>query len=185
MKKTMIIFALAACTVSFAQNTNEIEVETTKKTMVTDNDGVEVNTKKVEMKTKTELALGNKTSNQNFTTLMKPTKVVTDVDYSNNGKNYRFMPKKDGYYMVDANKKDVEVARLYPTSQKGYYIYTKDGNSSIGYFNTNGDFMVESYNPENDSVMNYVYKIKMDDATKMKKKKDKMKKQKMKKDKMK
>lgn len=180
-----MIVALAACTVGFAQNTNEKEEKTVKQTVVTDNDGVDVNTETLHTKTKTDLALGKKVSNQNFNTIMTPTTVSTDVDYDYDGLSYRFVPEKRGFYIVDRKNDNARVARLYPTSQKGYYIYTKEGNSSFGYFNADGDFVVESYDPDNDGVMNYVYKIKVDDAMKMKKDKMKKDKMKMKKEKMK
>jgi len=180
MKKIMIIAALAIFSTGIAQNTNEKEVKTTKKTITTDNDGVDINTKTTKTETKTNLAVGSKTYGQNFNTLMKPTSVSTNVDYNYNGINYRFTPHKDGFYLVD--NKQAKVARLSPTSQEGYYIYTKKGNNSFGYFNADGDFVVESFDPDNDGVMNYVYKIKVDETMKKKMKEDKMK---MKKDKMK
>lgn len=175
-----MIMALAAFTTGMAQNTNEKEVETVKKTITTDDDGVKVDTETVTTESKQELALGQRESYHNFNTVMKPSKVNTNVDYYNDGVAYRFVPEKTGYYIMSNNgttKK--KVARLYPTSQKGYYIYTKDANRSFGYFNADGDFVVESYDPDNDGVMNYIYKIKMDDDAKMKLKK-KMKKEKMK-----
>lgn len=173
-----MIAALTTFTVGLAQNTNEKEVKTTKKTIVTDTDGVDVKTKTVETKSRTNLALGNKTSSQNFNTIMKPTTIMTDVDYSYGGVNYRFMPEKDGYYIVNTNNKNAKVARLYPSTQKGYYIYSQEGNNSFGYFNADGDLVIESYDPDNDGVMNYIYKVKND--KKMKKNKMKMKKDKMK-----
>lgn len=182
MKKIMILAALAIFSTGIAQNTNEKEVKTTKKTVVTDSEGVDVKTKTVKTETNTDIALGKRTSSQNFNTVMRPTTVSTDVDYNYDGISYRFTPYGKGYYLVDSTKDNAKVARLYPTSQKGYYIYTQDGKNSFGYFNAEGDFVVESYDPDNDGVMNYIYKIDVDKNMKKKMKKDKMK---MKKDKMK
>ncbi|WP_432410342.1 hypothetical protein [Rasiella sp. SM2506] len=182
MKKIMIIAALAIFSTGIAQNTNENEVKTVKKTVITDNDGENVTSKTVKTKIKEDLALGKRVSNQNFNTIMSPATVTTDIDYNYNGLSYRFVPENKGYSIVDRKNDNVKVARLYPTSQKGYYIYTQEDTSSFGYFNADGDFVVESYDPDNDGVMNYVYKIKIDENTKNKMKKDKMK---MKKDKMK
>lgn len=109
---------------------------------------------------------------------MKPSMVMTNVDYSYNGTNYRFIPKGNGYYMVDTNRDNARVASVYPTAQKGYYIFTQNGINSFGYFTTNGDFAVESYDPTSDAILNNVYKVKVDNTAKMKKnniKKDKMK----------
>lgn len=180
MKKIMMIVALAAFTTGIAQNTNEKEVKTVKKTITTDDTGVNVDTKTVTTEATTDIALGERQSYHNFNTVMEPTNISTDVDYYNDGKVYRFMPEETGYYIVTKGDMNKRVARLYPTSQEGYYIYTKNNNSSFGYFNADGDFVVESYDPDNDGVMNYVYKIKMDKETKMKMKKGNMKKEKMK-----
>lgn len=167
----MLIIALAAFTAGIAQNTNEKEVKTVKKTIVTDADGVEVQTKATTKLESQDLALVNPQGKHNFSTVMEPKEVTTDVDYYNSGIKYRFMPEKTGYYIVNTEDTQKRLARLYPTSQKGYYIYTKDGVNSMGYFNADGDFVVESYDPDGDGVMNYVYKIKMDKDTKKKMKK--------------
>ena len=138
MKKIMMIVALVAFTTGIAQdkNTNTKEVEQVKKTYVTDSDGVKVKTETTEMSTNTDLALGKRTSYHNFNTIMKPTTANVDVDYSYDGTTYRFVKKNNGYAIVDKANRDIQTARLYPTSQKGYYIYYDDKNSSFGYFNS-------------------------------------------------
>merc|ERR1711974_303023 len=97
MKKIMILAALAIFSTGIAQNTNEKEVKTTKKTVVTDSEGVDVKTKTVKTETNTDIALGKRTSSQNFNTVMRPTTVSTDVDYNYDGISYRFTPYGKGY----------------------------------------------------------------------------------------
>jgi hypothetical protein len=38
---------------------------------------------------------------------------------------------------------------------------SQDGQSSFGYFNQNGNFVVESYDAKNDVVVTTVYKLEM------------------------
>jgi hypothetical protein len=176
MKKILLIFALAAfVTGGFAQVENEKTETVVTKTTTSDSQGKAVKTKEV---TKTEIqdkALTDFDGKHNFNTVMLPTEVNTDVDYDYDGVSYRFRPVKPGYAIIDLNRDDTEYARIYPSTQDGYYIYIKDGRSSLGYFNEDGDFVVEAYDPDNDGVMNYRYKIDLDDPN-MKKKLDKMKK---------
>jgi hypothetical protein len=170
MKKIMIIAALAIFSTGIAQNTNEKEVEKVKKTYVTDSDGVEVQTKKVEVNSNSEIALGKRTSYHNFNTIMKPKKITTDVTYDYDSTTYRFVKTPYGYALVDETDKAMTRANLYPTSQMGYYIYTENGTSSLGYFNADGDFIVETYDVDDDGVISYRYEMNLDDSKKMKKK---------------
>ena len=162
MKKIMMIIAFITVTTGFAQNTNKTAIETIKKTKITDNNGEEINTKIITTEKETELAIGENTYYDNYNTIMKPTEVQTDIDYYSNGRKFKFIPQKVWLYIASSEHTEVPVARLYPTSQKGYYIYIKDGNSSFGYFNADGDFIVESYDSDKDGVINYVYKINVD-----------------------
>jgi len=182
MKKIMLLIALAAFTTGVAQENKKKTTEKVK-TTVTDSEGEETAIKEITKTEKQELALTDFDGKNNFNTVMMPVEVDRDVDYAYNGITYRFVPQETGYYIVDSNNKNERVARLYPTSQQGYYIYTQDNQSSFGYFNEDGDFVVESYDPDGDGVSNYVYKIKMND-TKIKGKKMEQKKM-MKKNKMK
>ena len=154
-----MIIALLSTTMLFAQNTNETEIETIKKTRVTASDGVTENTKKVVTQKKTDLAIGEGTTYTNFKTVMKPSDISTEVFYNFDNKSYRF--KKDGvnYILINNDNSDTNIARLYPTTQKGYYIMTQDGNNSLGYFNAKGDFIIESYNQDNDALTSLTYTL--------------------------
>lgn len=181
MKRLVILCALAATTIGFAQNKKEVKTKTS--TTVRDSGGEETITKSTTKTETQEIRLTDFEGKHNFSTVMSPTKVNTDVDYNIEGTTYRFMPQENGYYTINNMTTKQPYARLYPTSQVGYYIYTQDNNSSFGYFNEDGDFVVESYDPDGDGVANYIYKINMSDEMKkkrmMKEKEMKMKKNKM------
>ncbi|MFC7357294.1 hypothetical protein ACFQO1_06320 [Jejudonia soesokkakensis] len=181
MKRLLMICVLAVTTIGFAQEKKKVTTKTS--TTVRDSGGEETVTKST-VKTETQdIRLTNFDGKHNFNTVMTPTKINTDVDYEIKGSTYRFMPLDNGYYTINNMTTKKPYARLYPTSQAGYYIYTQDNNSSFGYFNEDGDFVVESYDPDGDGVANYIYKIKMSDDMK-KKQMMKEKEMKMKNDKM-
>ncbi|MCW8982261.1 MAG: hypothetical protein OQJ83_12820 [Altibacter sp.] len=179
MKKILMVFALAACTTAFSQVTqNENEKTTTKvtKTTVKDSKGMDVTTKEVTTKQSQDLALTSFDGKHNFNTVMEPVQVKTDVNYSNDGVSYRFEPHSTNGFqlmtMTEDDTKPMEYAVIRPSSQKGYYLMSQNGDNSFGYFNQNGHFVVESYDPQTDSIVYTIYKL--DPAETKVMKKDKM-----------
>lgn len=167
MKKVLLIFALAAFTTGFAQENTNMKKETVvTKTAVKDNQGVKESTKSVSIKEKQQLELASEDSKKvNQNVVMSPVKVDTKVTYGYEGNRFKFLSQKDeeGYRLMNVkdNKTQEEYAIIKPTSQNGYYIYSKNGESSFGYFNDEGNFVVESYDPKSDAVVNQVYKLQI------------------------
>ena len=117
MKKIAFILALATFSMSYAQeNKNEKKETVVTKTTVQDSKGEEVSTKAV---TKTEeqvIALESSDANmtnQNIT--MLPTKVDTNVTYSNDGVDYSFEAQNKGFKMMSRddvnNSEDFAILR--------------------------------------------------------------------------
>lgn len=165
MKKIALIFALAAFTTGFAQKNKNTQKETVvTKTEVTDNKGTTESIKSVSIKQNQKVKLNVADANKtNQSVVMTPVKVNTDVTYAYEGNRFKFLSQKDkdGYRLmtVKDNKTREEYAIIKPTSQNGYYIYSQNGKSSFGYFNEEGHFVVESYDPETDAIVNQVYKM--------------------------
>ena len=166
-----MIFALAAFTSAFAQeNKNEKQETVVTKTAVKSEKGTDVSTKAV---TKTEnevITLADSDAGQtNQTMVTEPAKISSDVNYGYEGNRFKFINQKDenGYRLmtVKDNATDEEYAVIKPTSQKGYYILSKDGTSSFGYFNADGNFVVESYDAKNDVMVSNIYKLEMNKET--------------------
>ncbi len=175
MKKVLMIFALAAFTSAFAQeNKNEKKETVVTKTSVKDSKGTDVSTKEVTQTEKQVIALSNSDAHQtNQDVVPTPVQVNTDVNYSNEGRNYVFQTAPVGYKMVSSDAgsfKDYAIIR--PSSQKGYYIMSQEGNNSFGYFNQNGDFVVERYDAASDAIISTVYQLQVKETKIMKK--DKM-----------
>jgi hypothetical protein len=77
-----------------------------------------------------------------------PTQVNQSSYYTMNGQNYQFVSDPAGYrIMTDNNSYGV----LRKTSNNNY-IYTTEKNTSIGYFDANGNFVVETYDRNNDKI---------------------------------
>lgn len=169
MKKITLIFALAAFTTGFAQKNLNTQKETVvTKTEVKDSKGTTESTKAVSINQKQEVKLAtsdSKKTNQNI--VMTPVKVNTDVIYAYEGSRFQFLSQKDkdGYRLMNVkdNKTREEYAVIKPSSQNGYYIYSQSGKSSFGYFNEEGNFVVESYDPKTDAVVNQVYRMHLKD----------------------
>ncbi len=175
MKKVLMIFALAAFTTAFAQeNKNEKQETVVTKTAVKSENGKDVSTKAVTQTEKQVVALETSDANQtNQDVVLSPVKVNTNVNYSNEGTNYTFQTAPVGYKMITTDAGSVkDYAIIRPSSQKGYYIMSQDGNSSFGYFNQNGDFVVERYDSKTDAIISTVYQLQVKETKMMKK--DKM-----------
>ncbi|OAB78116.1 hypothetical protein [Cochleicola gelatinilyticus] len=181
MKKIALIIAMGAFTVGFAQdNKNEMKKTEVVKTKVTTNKGTDVNTKSMTTTESQEIALKNSSMDRtNFETKMLPSKADTKISYStSDGNRYMFKNQNDGYkMMMMKDNTPNEYALLKPSTQNGYYIISNTEGNSFGYFNQDGNFIVEKYDPESDRVIITTFAADMTNK--------KMKKQTMKKDKMK
>lgn len=164
----MIVFALAAFTSAFAQENKNKEKETVvTKTTVTDDKGSKTSSKAISETKKQVISLEENDVNKvNQNIVMKPVEVDTDVNYDFEGNRFQFMTQedKDGYRLMTVrdNAKNEEYAIIKPSSQNGYYILSQEGNSSFGYFNDDGNFVVERYDLKRDEVVYDIYRLQME-----------------------
>lgn len=160
-----MIIALAVATTGFAQvNKNKKSETVTTKTTVRDNKGDDTSVKSITEREKQVISLqedGKDKTNQSM--VMSPVEIDTEVNYGYDGNRFQFVNQKDkdGYRLMTVrdNAKQEEYAIIKPTSQDGYYILSKDGNTSFGYFNQEGNFVVERYDAKLDQIVSQIYKI--------------------------
>lgn len=69
--------------------------------------------------------------------------------YTFNGENYRFMTDASGFQISSPNNNEYGVLRKL---SNGNYIYRTDDRISVGYFDDNGNFVVETYDDKNDRI---------------------------------
>ena len=167
MRKLMIVLALAAFTSAFAQeNKNKTKETVVTKTTVTDAKGTQTSSKSISNTSKQVIGLDKSESNKvNQNIVMQPMQVDTEVSYGFEGNRFQFINQKDedGFRLMTVrdNAKNEEYAIIKPSTQNGYYIISKDGQSSFGYFNDDGNFVVERYDPKTDAGVSDVYKMEI------------------------
>ena len=167
MRKFMIVFALAAFTSAFAQDNKNKKKETVvTKTTVTDAKGTQTSSKTISNTSHQVIGLNKDESNKvNQNMVMQQMEVDTEVSYGFEGNRFQFINQKDedGYRMMTVrdNARNEEYAIIKPSTQNGYYILSQDGQSSFGYFNDDGNFVVERYDAKIDAVVSDVYKLEM------------------------
>lgn len=162
MKNIAIALLLSLGLTATAQDKNKNKTEEVTTTTVTVNDG----TGKPKKVTKTETTTSNQNielKDANSTKLNKDatytnekvsesTKIEGDgvpTYYSLNGERYIFITDKTGYKVAAPTDRNYAVVRK---TANGQYIYRTKDATSIGYFNDNGDFVVETYDDKTDGI---------------------------------
>ncbi|ULC58223.1 hypothetical protein MBM09_09860 [Flaviramulus sp. BrNp1-15] len=118
------------------------------------NDATKVNQDRVAATTKVEkMLMIDDDADSDYDTLSK----VTYFMYGDN--NYMFTPNSRGFDIAfDKDKeKFVNVGRALTTGAKGNYIISGEAYNGIGYFNTDGNFVIEYYNNDTDTIEVKVY----------------------------
>lgn len=161
-------FALLLTTSIQAQNTNVTNV--TKKTITTvkDSDGTKKVVKEQNIQAKQKIELENadsKTLNKDMKESpieMTSTTTVTNPDgttrtvstdrsstYQFDGKNYTLSLDPSGYVVTDSDNVKLGILRSTSTNS---YIFRGINTISIGYFDINGNLVLETYDDTSDKV---------------------------------
>lgn len=77
-----------------------------------------------------------------------PTQVNRTSYYTMNGQSYQFVSDPSGYRIINDNNSYGVLRR----TSNNNYIYSTDTRTSIGYFDANGNFVVETYDKNNDKI---------------------------------
>ena len=174
MKNIMTFaFAVLLATGLQAQNTNVTNV--TKKTVTTvkDSDGTKKVVKEQTIQAKQKIELENADSKslnkdmKDSPVEMISTTTVTNPDgtartvaidrssaYQFDGKNYMLSLDPSGYIVNDAD--NVKVGLLRATSNNSY-IFRGSTTISVGYFDVNGNLVLETYDDSSDKVTTRIF----------------------------
>lgn len=169
MKNIMTFaFALLLSVGMQAQNTNVTDV--TKKTVTTvkDSDGEKKVVKEQHIKAKQTIQLENadsKTLNKDMKASpveMISTTTVTNPDgttrtvamdrsaaYQYDGKNYMLSLDPSGYVVTDVNNENIGILR---STTSNSYIFRGKNSISVGYFDINGNLVLDTYDDTSDKV---------------------------------
>ncbi|WP_223034451.1 hypothetical protein [Hanstruepera marina] len=75
------------------------------------------------------------------------------VTYIRNGKEYDFIKKSNGFSVTSNSSKSVFGNALKTSLDDRYYIFNNKDYSGIGYFTDEGNFVIEYYDTESNSLM--------------------------------
>jgi len=170
MMKTLFIsmIALLLSINNQAQNTNKKSEVKTTTTTVKDSEGVkkivkteetkEVQKIKLEQEKSNTLNIPTKPSQVDVTTKTQVsvdgvTKFV-DIDrsayYTYNGQKYQVVVDNSGYTMT---LPDIEEKTILRRTSNNNYIFKNKDKLSVGYFDTEGNLVVETYDEKTDTVV--------------------------------
>lgn len=176
MKTIILSFAICVLTISAdAQIKNVTEVSKTTITTTKDSDGEKQSIKKQDIKEVQNVELENPNSNA-LNKDMKPTPVnvnsktqiinpdgstrTVDVDrssyYESNGKKVQLSLDANGYSMIMPETRSRTLLRK--TSTNSYILKSKN-KFAIGYFDMEGNLIIESYDDKLDKVSVETFKI--------------------------
>jgi glucan-binding YG repeat protein len=159
----------------FGQNKNVKEETKTTTTTIKDSKGESKIVKTEEIKEVQEIEFENANSKK-LNKDMKPTPVIVtttnevkvdgetkyiDVDHSSyydlDGTKYEIKSDNKGYILLNRNKKTAN-GILRKTSNNNYLFRSKN-KVSVGYFDENGNLVLETYDPKTDSMIKEKYVI--------------------------
>lgn len=161
MKTTFFIIALALGFSAFPQKTDSEEILSTDKiektvitkTTVKSSLGEDVSIKKAKISSKEALALEQDgTTNQSVN--RRPLYTIKKAVFLSEGDEYLVEPDPKGYlvYTLENGEKR-DYGKIRKTSQPNAYLMITDEGTAFGHFNEKGNFVVESYNPDQDKIV--------------------------------
>lgn len=154
-----------------------VSEETTVKTTKT-NDGSKITESKVKVTTREEQNIEfeegdkNKTDKDIIETPVKVTntlEVDNDKDqyydskveishYEYDGHKYNFSKDENGFLITtDANDNTLNIGNAIRASRENHYLFRDENRTGVGYFNKEGNFAVEYYNPNTGTLEKEVF----------------------------
>ncbi|HMC02022.1 MAG TPA: hypothetical protein VKN14_13375 [Flavobacteriaceae bacterium] len=174
MKKLFFIGTFFLVSIAFAQEKPKNVSEETEKKTVTINDGEKVVEKKVKVTTKEEqkIKLDAKDKHQvNQEIVETPTKVTKTIEvdsdndvfydtktevsyYTFNDQKYTFQKSSKGFNVSLNDDIDGDLfGHAIRASRNNNYLYKSDDYTGIGYFDDQGNFVVEYYDKDSNGLV--------------------------------
>lgn len=162
------VIALLIFTVTFTgfaqdRNTDEVKETVVTKTTVKSSLGEDVSIKKQERIAKQNLALEQDgTTNQRLN--RKPVVVESSTTFVSGGRDYVIQPDAKGFLItIVKNGKKQDFGKIRKMSRPNAYLLVTEEGNAFGYFNDEGDFVVESYDPAKDAIVADSFAISKND----------------------
>lgn len=179
MKTIILALSLLTCSGLIAQEKAPVDkMEATKTTTTTvDKNGEKVILSKVKETTRKEQVIktqqrgGNTVNGDKIDTPIEVTKTmqidsawdpfydvsVKSKTYDFNGEQMTFSSNDSGFLMSSTD--DASYGEARETSNRHLYLTTTKGHPGVGYFDSNGSFVIEYYNKEQNMMVTEIYKL--------------------------
>lgn len=118
-----------------------------------ESDANKINQDRVDATTKMEKKIMVAKNSDDFKTLSKVTYYVVG------DKNYMFTPQPYGFDVANnnANNEFTTIAKAWVTKANGSYIIKGETQNGVGYFDKNGNFIVEYYDEDSNTIKSTIY----------------------------
>lgn len=163
-----ICLFLFAGTIMSQEKPKNVSEETTVKTTKTNN-GEKITESKVKVTTREEqnIEFDEKDKNKTDQNIIdSPTKITKTLEIDDNknqaydskveiayyefdGRKYNFTKNDTGFLITSDNKNDAfKSGSIIKASKENHYLFNAENHTGIGYFNSEGNFITEYYNPK-------------------------------------
>ena len=164
----MLSAFILTTTFAFAQNKEVLEETITKTTKVKTNKGEQELKEQVQVRQEQNIELSeedqNKIDQSRAASPMKVTKKETVVSgdvtldsvstYMCNGTTCEFSPETNGFTI---NSDDENLTAVISNTADDQYKVTTNNGNGVGYFDKNGDFVIEYFNKDENKIIKRVY----------------------------
>ncbi len=159
MKKLILSIALISFTFGFAQNEDKMTKTVTTKTKVKSSKGEEVAVKEKKYTAKQKLQVENN-NETNQAVNREPVKITESTTFISDGDSYTIKPDVNGYTMHREKDGQTEMyGKIRKMPDRESYILVKENENSFGYFDNDGNFIVETYDSNSDKVILKKYNL--------------------------
>ncbi|MDR6302155.1 hypothetical protein [Mesonia maritima] len=156
---SILLFSFFIFSYGMAQNEDTVKETVTKKTTVKSSKGEDVSVEQKTRVRKEELNVeNNNKTNQNVT---RKAQISESTTFMVDENEYAIQPDKNGYVMSKmVNGKKQLHGKIRKMPDRDFYILTsKQNGDSFGYFDEDGNFIVETYDSKTDAVVLKKYKV--------------------------
>lgn len=146
-----------------SSNSDKMSTTVITRTITKSSKGTDVSVKKEMMTAEEALAL-EQDGSTNQAVKRKPLVVKKSTTFVSDGDNYQIEPDAKGFLItIVKNGTEKRFGKIRKMSRPNAYLLVTDEGNSFGYFNTKGDFVVESYDPSKDKIVVDSFAINKDD----------------------
>lgn len=163
MKNLILAIACLSFSFGFSQNDTLNETKVTKRTITTSK-GQHTDVKKENTSQSQKLRVEN--NNRTNQKMRRSATIRKSTTFSTENDNYKIKPDRNGYVMMKMkNGREMMYGKIRKMPNRDFYILVLPDTKKFGYFDRDGNFMIEEYDEASDSVKLKKYQMQKDNST--------------------